>query len=207
MIIEKRKLELIKVYWNNPRVNEQTVDHLVESIEKFGFNIPITIDKDDVIITGHTRYKAVMKMKGTLDKRIDELRKENKNELADNLQVINDGCIFAVVRNDLTPEQAKEFRIADNKIGELSRWDIDKLKIEMRELENVIGFTNEEVSTLLENKSFFDDYTPEDFVKTEEKILHHFDNVSEDEFVEVICPECRNTFSLRKADILREKPV
>ena len=95
----------IKPYEKNPRNNDNAVDKVAESIKQFGFKVPIVIDKDDVIIAGHTRYKA-----------------------AQRLGLTEVPCIKA---DDLTPEQVKAFRLADNKVAEFSEWDFDLLQEEL----------------------------------------------------------------------------
>ncbi len=107
-IIYKNIDELVP-YENNPRHNDQGVDALAESIKEFGFKVPIIIDQDGVIVAGHTRLKACKKLG------IEEVP-----------------CIVA---DDLTDEQIKAFRLADNKVAELSDWDLDKLKEEIGELD------------------------------------------------------------------------
>lgn len=106
-IIEKRIEELIE-YENNPRHNEAAIGKVASSIEAFGFKVPIVIDKDDVIVCGHTRKKA-----------------------AERLGMETVPCIVA---DDLTDEQIKAFRLADNKTGEFAEWDFDKLNEELAEL-------------------------------------------------------------------------
>ena len=92
-------------YANNPRVNDGAVDAVAASIKEFGFKVPIIVDSDGVIVTGHTRLKAARKL--GLD------------------------SVPVIVADDLTPEQVKAFRLADNKTGELAEWDLDKLDIEL----------------------------------------------------------------------------
>lgn len=106
-IIDKKITEL-KVYENNPRNNDEAVEAVAESIKQFGFKVPIIIDKDGVIIAGHTRRKAAEKL---------------------GLETVP--CIVA---DDLTPEKIKAFRLADNKTGELATWDLEKLEKELAEL-------------------------------------------------------------------------
>jgi site-specific DNA-methyltransferase (adenine-specific) len=109
-IIEKRIEELID-YENNPRHNEAAVGKVAASIEEFGFKVPIVIDKDNVIIAGHTRRKAAERL---------------------GLQTVP--CIVA---DDLTEEQVKAFRLADNKTSEFAEWDFDKLNEELEELRDM----------------------------------------------------------------------
>lgn len=104
-IIEMNVEELIP-YENNPRKNEEAVDKVALSISAFGFKVPIVIDANNVIVTGHTRLKAAKK-----------------------LGIKSVPCIKA---DDLTDEQIKAFRLADNKVAEFSQWDEEKL---MQELE------------------------------------------------------------------------
>jgi hypothetical protein len=99
-IVEKRLNEL-KPYENNPRINDGAVKFVKNSIEEFGFKVPIVIDKNGVIVAGHTRYKASQ-----------ELGLET---------------VPCVVADDLTDEQVKAFRIADNKTAEKASWDLDAL--------------------------------------------------------------------------------
>ena len=109
-IIYKKINDLIP-YANNPRNNDIAVELLKNSIKEFGFKVPIIVDKDGEIVAGHTRLKA-----------------------AKELQLEEVPCIIA---DDLTPEQVKAFRLADNKVGELAEWDFDLLDLELEELENV----------------------------------------------------------------------
>lgn len=119
-IIEKRLEELIP-YENNPRNNDEAVRYVAESIKEFGFKVPIIIDKNNVIVAGHTRYKA-----------------------SKQLGIVEVPCIIA---EDLTEEQVKAFRLADNKVGEIATWDFEKLALETSELESfdmtLFGFDEE----------------------------------------------------------------
>lgn len=109
-IIEK-KVEDLKVYENNPRNNDKAVNAVAESILQFGFKVPIVIDKNDVIVCGHTRLKASKKL---------------------GLETVP--CIVA---DDLTEEQIKAFRLADNKTAELAEWDFNALEKELAELSEI----------------------------------------------------------------------
>lgn len=108
-IIYKKLTELVP-YEKNPRKNDDAVKYVQESIREFGFKVPIVIDNDGVIIAGHTRWKA-----------------------AKNLNLKEVPCIIA---DDLTEEQVKAFRLADNKVAEFSSWDLDILPDELEELMN-----------------------------------------------------------------------
>lgn len=103
-IIYKNINELVP-YDNNPRINDDAVEYVANSIKEFGFKVPIVIDKNNVIIAGHTRIKASKELG------IEEIP-----------------CIIA---DDLTEEQIKAFRLADNKVSEKSMWDYSKLDEEL----------------------------------------------------------------------------
>lgn len=124
-------LDLIP-YENNPRVNDYAVKKVLESIKEFGFRNPILVDADMVIIAGHTRREASI--------------------LAGLEQVPY------IVADDLTPEQVKAYRIADNKLGELATWDEDMLREELWGLQEadfsleVMGFTEMDLKDLFEEK-------------------------------------------------------
>lgn len=96
-------------YANNPRKNDKAVKAVANSIKEFGFKVPIIIDKSNVIVAGHTRLKAALA-----------------------LGLTEVPCIIA---DDLTEDQIKAFRLADNKVGEIAEWDLDALQIELQEIE------------------------------------------------------------------------
>lgn len=108
--ITKKVSELIP-YVNNPRNNDDAVDAVASSIKNFGFKVPIVVDSNNEIINGHTRLKAAKKL---------------------GLETVP-----VIVADDLTPEQIKAFRLADNKVGEIATWDEDALIIELEELKNL----------------------------------------------------------------------
>ena len=106
--ITNLKINEIKPYESNPRNSELSLPKVKDSIKNFGFNQPILVDKDNVIITGHTRYKA-----------------------AKELELDNVPCIIVT---DLSEQQIKAYRIADNKVGQDSSWDVALLKEELQKL-------------------------------------------------------------------------
>lgn len=111
MQIQMMKVNDLIPYINNPRNNENAIDKVASSIKEFGFKVPIVIDKDNIVVTGHTRLLASKKLG------LDE--------------------VPCVVANDLSKAQIKAFRIADNKVSEYATWDEDLLKIELEELEEL----------------------------------------------------------------------
>lgn len=152
MNIKDIDINLLKEYENNPRDNENAVDKVAESIKQFGFKVPIVIDENNVIVTGHTRLKAAKK-----------------------LGFEKVPCLIA---DDLTPEQIKAFRLADNKVSEYASWDEQKLYNELLELKVVdfnietFGFEIKEVDTSFEND------IPEELEKDYEK-----ENEKSDKFI------------------------
>lgn len=108
-IVEKKLKELIP-YENNPRFNENAIEYVANSIEEFGFKVPIVIDKNNVIVCGHTRAKACERL---------------------GIKVVP-----CVVADDLTDEQIKAFRLADNKTAEIAEWDNELLNFEREDLKD-----------------------------------------------------------------------
>lgn len=154
-IVEKVVDELIP-YENNPRKNDEAVDYVIESISNFGYKQPIVIDKDNVIVCGHTRLKALKKM-----------------------GIKKVPCIMA---DDLTPQQIKAYRLADNKVAEKAGWDFPKLEIELNEITDVdmqpLGFEIEDID-----------------------INHLFENADSENKKEpaketVTCPHCGMSFEI-----------
>jgi DNA modification methylase len=130
MKVERWKLERVKPYDRNPRNNDQAVDAVAESIRTFGFRQPLVVDADGVIVVGHTRYKAALKL---------------------GLEQVP-----VHVAKDLTPEEAKAYRLADNRVGEIAEWNLELLPIEIAELQGLdfnlelLGFDSDELAKLLD---------------------------------------------------------
>ncbi|MBP9032295.1 MAG: ParB N-terminal domain-containing protein [Pseudomonadales bacterium] len=130
MNLELRPLAEIKPYHRNPRDNDAAVDAVAESIRRFGFRQPIVVDADGVIVCGHTRWKAAQKL---------------------GLEQVP-----VHVARDLTPEQIRAYRIADNKTAELAEWNLELLPIELAELQgagidwSLLGFDADELAKLLD---------------------------------------------------------
>ena len=130
MHIEMRPIMDIRPYENNPRQNDAAVDAVAESIRQFGFRQPIVVDTEGIIVCGHTRYKAAQKL-GLTE-------------------------VPVHIATDLTPEQIKAYRIADNKTADLATWDYELLPIELSELQGMnidlglLGFSQDELAKLLD---------------------------------------------------------
>ena len=131
MNIVNIKLDKLIPYINNPRNNENAIDKVASSIQEFGFKVPIVVDKDNVVINGHTRLLASKKLG------LEEVP-----------------CIVA---DDLSEAQIKAFRIADNKVSEYSTWDMELLQIELEALcemgidMEITGFNEIECMEILED--------------------------------------------------------
>ncbi len=156
MKIAEKNINEIYEYENNPRNNDNAVEAVANSIKAFGYLVPIVIDKNGVIVCGHTRKKAAEKL---------GLKK-----------------IQCVLADDLTEEQIKAFRLADNKTTELAGWDFEKLNLELDDIENIdmqdFGFIPP--SEL--------DINDEDFYKDEK--------AKEKEPKKVTCPHCGKEFEI-----------
>lgn len=130
MKIEEWSLSRVRPYEKNPRANDSAVDAVARSIEQFGFRQPIVVDTDGVIVVGHTRWKAAAKL-GLTE-------------------------VPVHVAREMTPEQAKAYRIADNKTGELAQWDFELLPGELAELQamdvdlGLLGFQEDELAKMLD---------------------------------------------------------
>ena len=144
----------IKPYKNNPRLNEEAIPYVMNSIKEFGFKNPIILDKNNVIVAGHTRLESAKRL--------------NMKEIP---------VIYA---DDLTEEQVKAFRLADNKVSEKSMWDYTKLDEELDSILNI-------------DMSMFD------FENIEETNLDDFFEESEEKEKEkktMICPHCGKEIEL-----------
>src|SRR5207253_1974952 len=127
---ELRPISDIKPYPGNPRINDGAVELVAASIRTYGFRQPIVVDEAGVIICGHTRYKAALK-----------LGRET---------------VPVHVARDLTPEQVRAYRIADNKSAERAEWDFDLLPIELSALQDAgcdlgsLGFDADELASIFD---------------------------------------------------------
>lgn len=141
-------------YENNPRINDEAVEFVANSIKEFGFKVPIVIDKNNEIVAGHTRYKASKKLG------LEEVP-----------------CIIA---DDLTEEQVKAFRLADNKVSEKAQWNMELLEEELADLDidmEQYGFEKLEDLNL---DNFFEENNKEEEKEIKEE--------------KIICPYCKKEF-------------
>ena len=127
------EIELRKLipYENNPRKNEKAVDAVMQSIKQFGFKNPIIVDENMVIISGHTRRLAALKL--SMEK------------------------VPVIIAKDLTEEQVRAFRLADNRVASFSSWDEAKLKEEIADINNIdlsdFGFKKDKIDDIFREKA------------------------------------------------------
>ena len=119
MEIEEWSVERLTPYENNPRINDGAVSAVRASIEEFGWRQPIVVDGEGVIIAGHTRYKAALEM---------------------GLEVVP-----VTVARDMTPEQVRAYRLADNRTHDLSEWSLPMLDAELAEIPRLRGIVGRNV--------------------------------------------------------------
>lgn len=169
-----KKITDLKPYKGNPRINKNAVSKVADSIQNFGFNVPILITEEFEIISGHTRLKA-----------------------AKNLKFEEVPCI---ILSDLNSTQVKQFRIADNKVAEESKWDFLQLATEIEELEEIdgiklsdIGFSGLEIENIKE------------LLREDEVEVKRTDKVTTNQLARkvrqnnniVTCPECGHEIPLK----------
>ena len=129
MRVTEVDIDSVRPYAGNPRNNSAAVDVIAESIRNYGFRQPIVVDRDMVIVCGHTRWEAMRRL---------GMR-----------------TIPCVIADDLTPEQAMAYRLDDNRSAEFSSWDMGKLTEELGKLSDAgydlssLSFTSEELESLL----------------------------------------------------------
>lgn len=159
-IVEKYLTE-IHPYENNPRINDSAVQFVMNSILEFGFKVPIIIDKDGTIVCGHTRYKAAKKLK--------------MNKVP---------CILA---DDLSEEQIKAYRLADNRVAEFAEWNPERLDVEINELERF------DIDMTMFGFGFDVDYSDEEEYDEEDE--DDSDDEDEREVLRCRCPKCGYRFN------------
>lgn len=143
MRIEEQRVEDLIPYENNPRNNDDAVDKVALSISSFGFKVPIIVDRNNVIVAGHTRLRAAKKLGLT--------------------------TVPTIRADDLTDDQIRAFRLADNKVSEFASWDMEKLEQELEALDidmSMFGF--DALEKELEDLDIQeDDYEPDEDTEKE----------------------------------------
>ena len=157
MQIYDKPLGWLTPYENNPRNNDEAVEPVANSISEFGFKVPIVATPDGEIINGHTRWKAAKKLK---------------------LKTVP-----VIIADDLTEEQVRAFRLADNKVAEIAQWDIELLLSEIESVDNLdmtlFGFTDSDYTL----DDFEDEETGTDI--SEDEIESEGDSVSSVEYGDI----------------------
>ena len=157
MQIYDKPLGWLTPYENNPRNNDEAVEPVANSISEFGFKVPIVATSDGEIINGHTRWKAAKKLK---------------------LKTVP-----VIIADDLTEEQVRAFRLADNKVAEIAQWDIELLLSEIESVDNLdmtlFGFTDSDYTL----GDFEDEETDGDI--SEDEIESEGDSVSSVEYGDI----------------------
>jgi len=197
----------IRPYHRNPQEHtDKSSDALQESIRKFGFRVPVVLDSDDTIVTGHGRFQAVQQLEGELTGRIERLREVDRDDLADNLAIVNEGKLFVTYEQELDGRTLDEFRISDNKIAEESDWDFDLLESELETLDtdDVVGYTDEDLAGIIEDFEVEADDEPE-LDDSDDEFDDTVGATEEDEpVVELVCPECLESVEVDAEIALRE---
>lgn len=179
--LKKVKISDIKPYWRNPRVGN--VDHVKLSIKEYGYNQYIVVDKDMVIIVGHTRYKALQEL---------------AVEYPEYREVL-------VLVSGLDEQKAKQYRIVDNQTGDQSEWVLDKLMQELREIGNDVAvqyFPAEQLDKLLKEGAGAIGYKPVEAVAVQkssnelEGQMTKLDQARKQIAKKVICPNCSTEFEI-----------
>lgn len=160
MRIKQVAIDRVTPYPGNPRKNEQAIRKVAESIEAYGWQQPIVVDADNVIIAGHTRYQAA--------------------------QLLGHAKVPITVADNLTPEQVAKYRIADNKVAEYSQWDEAKLVDELNALIDAgfdtdgLGFEDAELEKLLAEETQEDDTAQiqfsQELMESHNYVVLYFDN-------------------------------
>lgn len=160
MEVREMQLDELKEYEHNPRyISQDAVEKVAESIKEFGFKVPIIVDEYNTIVTGHTRKRAA--------------------------EFIGLKTVPTIVASDLSDEQIKAFRLADNKVSEFSEWNEELLQEELKSLEqemDLFGFDIKDME--------MPDFQPVD--EDTQPALDEFDPIM------VKCPHCQGEFDARE---------
>ena len=167
MKAEVLPIDHVKPYWRNPRRSERAVAAVVESIRRYGFNTPLVVDRDYVVIAGHTRLRAARQL-GLTE--------------------------VPVTVVDLPPEKAKEYRIADNATASIARWDFDALAKELLTIQDLsemgVFFRDGELAGLLSRE----DADAALLAASANKTIQTTEEEPRD--VELSCPHCASDFKI-----------
>ena len=175
---------MIKPYPNNPRRNDKALEAVKYSIQRNGFRVPIILTKDYTIVAGHTRYKAMMQLGKTT---------------------------IPATFTDMDIDQAREYRIADNKTAELSEWNDELLALELKATKDLSLMqpyypdVDLELKINAEIGSTLPPVTDLDILNKEKVLTSKYKALSDaqmEEFIDLACPECGESFTIQRRDIL-----
>ena len=178
--IEEINMAIIKPYWRNPRNNDKAIEVVRKSIERYGFNVPLVLDQNHVIITGHSRFKALIQLGY---KKVP--------------------CVIS----DMDEQKAKEYRIADNKTSEFASWEMDSLNQELREIKDTEAFQAFYPEIDLEgflNNNSGQNITPitvNQIAKKTTQLKNQFENDREESVIEILCPHCLEAILMDKHEL------
>lgn len=173
------KLEQIKPYWRNPRIIDEAVQMVKKSLEEYGYINPIIVDKDMVIIAGHTRYKALKEL--GYDK-------------------------VEVMIAEMSGRDAKEYRIIDNKSAEFAIWS-DALIPELKEFRNpeLVADFFPDLAQDFPELMVPHEVTQASIDKKEKELNSHFDKENENrmaQMLKLVCPDCAHEYYMSRHDVL-----
>ena len=176
-IVYKRIDEIVP-YENNARVNDAAIRALVKAIPVMGFNVPLVLDKNNVIVKGHSRYEALKQL---------------------GIELVP--CIVI----DGSPEDIAEERLLDNKLSELATWDEDKLKYELREMQIDLNKFEIQVPQITAPSVGVQDVTEAQVKRTEHELTGAGREVAAEKksLVEIHCPHCGEDFFADLAEVMK----
>lgn len=175
-IVYKRIEDLVP-YENNPRINTRAVEALIRDIPTMGFNVPIVIDKNNVIIKGHSRYEAMKKL---------------------GYEAVP--CIVS----DEDDDGVAEDRILDNKVSELSEWDNEKRNCELREMQIDLRSMGISVPLVRNGVNQVQDITQHDVDKEQKRLVEDRRTAQEkQDLIEIHCDHCGETFYMNDSEVAR----
>jgi hypothetical protein len=177
-IVTKRvAISTLVPYWRNPRHNDEAVEMVKKSIKEYGYQQPILVDKKNVIIAGHTRYRALMLL---------------GHEEVD------------VIVSDMPVKKAKEYRIIDNRTSEYATWT-NELVLELKEFESLelaeAFFPEVKLDLGFSNHTGISEITQEqiDAIGVEKEGQFSSDNDKRSEGkIDIMCPYCHEEFELER---------
>lgn len=158
----------------------KAVEAVADSIKEYGFNQPLVLDRNNVIISGHVRYKALK-----------------------TLGVEKALCMVV----DMDEKKAKEYRIIDNKTHEISEWDTDKLILELRDIDvtNLQSlFLEKEWAEMMNGLITYQSPTQEELTEAEQRLDTHYQRKYDkdlESFASITCPECGNVITVKKHEL------